>query len=223
VEPVADLTLIGYRLAIAEVSMSDERPAPPKLNLRHALLLALLPMACAVGVAPGVEADDSADEAGSSTGGNSIIPSLGGASGTANKPTTGGAVANAFGGTASTGGKAGSGSSGSAGAKAGAGGSGGAGGTSTGGATTGGTSGGGGTSAGGSGGGGAGCACPKPLTWTDNTVLNWSSGDCLDVSGAKYLYTGTKAQTYANAQCNPTKQEAWCTDSGNDYKFMLCK
>jgi hypothetical protein len=54
-------------------------------------------------------------------------------------------------------------------------------------------------------------------------VLNWSSGDCLDVAGTKYLYTGAKMQTYANAQCNPTKQEAWCTDSGNDYKFMACK
>ena len=97
--------------------------------------------------------------------------------------------------------------------------SGGSGGSNAGGSSTGGAS----AGSGGNGGGGSGCACPKTLTWADNTVLNWASGDCLDVSGTKYLYTGAKAQTYANGQCNPTKQEAWCTDSGNDYKFMACK
>jgi hypothetical protein len=44
----------------------------------------------------------------------------------------------------------------------------------------------------------------------------------MKVGDATYKYTGTKAQTYANIQCNPTMQEPWCTDSGNDYKFMVC-
>ena len=48
-------------------------------------------------------------------------------------------------------------------------------------------------------------------------------GDCLDVAGKLYLYTGMKAQTWANKDCNPTMQLAWCSDVGADYKFTLCK
>ena len=52
--------------------------------------------------------------------------------------------------------------------------------------------------------------------------MSWTTGDCVTTAGTTYEYTGTKAQTYANSQCNPGKQEAWCTDSGNDYKFLVC-
>ncbi len=202
--------------------------APSTLSVLRLLLLAGIPLACAVGVPP-----DTADEGGGDEGGSSSAGTLnvsGSVSMTmAGKGSNGGTTSGAFGGTASTAGKggtsaAGAGGSGGAGGAAGAalsshGGSGGAGGGTAG---SGGAGGGAGAGTGGSG-GGAGCACPKTLTWADNTVLSWSSGDCLDVAGTKYLYTGTKMQTYANAQCNPTKQEAWCTDSGNDYKFMACK
>jgi hypothetical protein len=57
----------------------------------------------------------------------------------------------------------------------------------------------------------------------DNTNLAIATGDCLDVNGAIYLYTGAKPQTWANKDCNPTMQAAWCSDVGADYKFMLCK
>jgi hypothetical protein len=196
-------------------------PAPLKLTRLLAFALALFPTACAIGVTAPIEDEGgSGNEAGNEAGGSAALAGAGGVPGSAGKPSSGGTAANPFGGTASTGGKAGSGSGGAGGtggsAKGGAGGSGGTGGV------TGGSGGMGGAGSGGTG-GGSGCACPKTLTWMDNTVLNWSSGDCLDVSGAKYQYIGTKAQTYANAQCNPTKQEAWCTDSGNDYKFMACK
>jgi hypothetical protein len=53
-------------------------------------------------------------------------------------------------------------------------------------------------------------------------VLSWATGDCLTTGGVTYLYIGMKAQTYANGQCNPAKQEPWCPDSSNDYKFMAC-
>lgn len=206
--------------------MKGSSRAPSPSRLLQLLLLAAVPLACAVGVPPDMEAADTSDDGGTSAGGSLNV------SGTTSMPTAGkaatGGTTGAFGGSASTGGKGGSsaaGSGGSGGSSAGAagtshGGSGGSGGTASGGS---GGAGGGSAGSGGSGGGGAGCACPKTLTWMDNTVLNWSSGDCLDVAGAKYLYTGAKMQTYANAQCNPTKQEAWCTDSGNDYKFMACK
>ena len=42
-----------------------------------------------------------------------------------------------------------------------------------------------------------------PKTWTDDTNLTFGPGDCLDVDGAIYLYTGTKAQTWANKRLQP--------------------
>jgi hypothetical protein len=189
------------------------------------LLLAGLPLACAVGVSPEFEDTGGTGNDGGSSAAGTLSVSGSSSGNVAGKPATGGTSSGAFGGTASSGGKGGSSAAGSG----GAGSTGGAGGGSAGGSAgaggkggAGGTAGAGGSSAG-AGGAGAGCACPKTLTWADNTVLNWSSGDCLDVAGTKYLYIGTRMQTYANAQCNPTKQETWCTDSGNDYKFMACK
>jgi hypothetical protein len=192
----------------------------------RALLLVVLPTACAVGVDPTFEdsGTDPEGTAGTSTaaggtpgtsGSGSVLPKAG------TTGTAGSAVANPFGGSASAG--TSSGGSSTAGTSAG-----GAGGASSAGSSSGGSAGAAGKGSGGSagagtGGSGSGCACPAPLTWKDNTVLAWKPGDCLDVSGAKYLYTGTKAQTYANGQCNPAKQEPWCADSGNDYKFMLCQ
>jgi hypothetical protein len=180
------------------------------------LLVAALPLACAEGVDPEIY-DDSSLEAGTAgmqmgTGGSTAgAPSTPPKAGTSS--TSAGTSSNPFGGSTSTGGKPSTagGSGGSAGSTAG-----------VGGASTGGAAGGSSGGAGGSGGSGSGCACTKTLTWTDNTVMNWVSGDCLSVGGKNYLYTGTKAQTYANAQCNPSMQEPWCTDMGNDYKFMAC-
>jgi hypothetical protein len=101
----------------------------------------------------------------------------------------------------------------------------GAGGTSAGGTSAGGTGAGGGaagSNSSGAGGGGSGCGCAKTVIWADNTNVSWVSGDCVSVSGKNYLYTGTKAQTYALGDCNPTAQKTWCTDMGTDYKFMAC-
>jgi hypothetical protein len=83
----------------------------------------------------------------------------------------------------------------------------------------------GGANAGGGGGGGGGggsCGCLATKMWTDGANISFTTNDCLTVGTATYKYVGTKAQTYANVQCNPSMQETWCTDSGNDYKFMLC-
>jgi hypothetical protein len=197
--------------------MLNGRPAFSR-HLPLFVLVAAVPLACAVGVDPEIY-DDSATtpEPGTagtltSTGGsNAGAPATPPKAGTSS--TNAGTSNNPFGGSSGTGGKPST-TGGSAGSTAG--------GVGVGGASTGGAAGGSSGGAAGSGGSGGGCACTKTLTWTDNTVLNWVSGDCLSVSGKNYVYTGTKAQTYANAQCNPGKQEAWCTDMGNDYKFMAC-
>jgi hypothetical protein len=204
----------------------SSRIAALKLTLSRAVLVAALPTACAVGVTqedPGGMTDP-VDTAGSSSGGKlgmsgstTALPK-GGMTGSA-----GSAVVSPFGGTASSGGKAGSSSGGTG--SGGAAGSGGKAGSSSGGTGSGGAAGGSTGGAGGSTGGTGtgGCACPTKKTWADNTTLAFGPGDCLDVAGAVYLYTGTKAQTWANKDCNPTMQAAWCSDVGADYKFMLCK
>jgi hypothetical protein len=168
---------------------------------------------------------DPVDTAGSSSGGTlgmagstTVLPKAG------STGSAGSAVVSPFGGTASSGGKAGSSSGGQG--SAGAGGSAGSAGKA--GSSSGGTGGAAGGSTGGTGGstggtGTGGCACPTKKTWADNTTLAFGPGDCLDVAGAVYLYTGAKAQTWANKDCNPTMQAAWCSDVGADYKFMLCK
>lgn len=201
--------------------MSFARPASIKLTLCRAFLLAALPTACAVGVEPDFEGDaGDADVAGSSAGGSlgssgstSVIPKAG----TTSTSNGGSGVANPFGGTSSSGGKAGSSSSGGS----SAGGSSSAGSASAGSAGSGGSSAGG--ASGGTGGGGSGCACPAPKAWADNSNLSFGPGDCVDVAGVLYLYTGAKAQTWANKDCNPTMQLAWCSDGNSDYKFMLCE
>lgn len=204
--------------------MSYARIAAVKLTLCRTLLIAALPTACAVGVTQEDKGDmsDSVDTGGSSSGGKvgtsgsaTVLPKAG------TTGSAGSAVVNPFGGTASSGGNAGN----SSGGQSSAGASGSAGKAGSG---SGGTGGAGGSSAGGSGGGTGGtgtggCACPTKKTWADNTNLSFGPGDCLDVGGAIYLYTGVKAQTWANKDCNPTMQLAWCSDVGADYKFMLCK
>jgi hypothetical protein len=165
-------------------------------------------IACAVGVDQRLEDGDEPNAAGgtlSNGGTRAASPQAGSASSGA------GLSSNPFGGTATSGGASTGGQSGASagGAKNGGGASGSAAGAGDSGADSGGSVNG-------------TCACPTPLTWMDNTVLSWAPGDCLSVGATTYLYTGTKAQTYANGQCNPGKQEAWCTDSGNDYKFMVC-
>lgn len=202
----------------------SSRFAALKLTLCRTLLIAALPTACAVGVTqedPG-DMSDQVNPGGSSSGGKlgtsgsaTVLPKAGTTS------SAGSAVVNPFGGTASGGGSAGSGSGGQSSAGA-------AGSAGKAGSGSGGTGGAAGSSAGGSGAGtgGAstgGCACPSKKTWADNTNLSFGPGDCVDVGGALYLYTGTKAQTWANKDCNPTMQLAWCSDVGADYKFMLCK
>jgi hypothetical protein len=196
---------------------------PSYSSLARLLCIAWLPLACAVGVSPEVEDNGAAPDGGGSSPGGAL--SIGGSApvGTAGKATTGGnTTSGAFGGSASAGGKAGSTGSGGAGGNAtGGAASGGAAASSGGGASAGSSSG--GAAGAGTGGSGAGCACPAPVTWMDDTVTSIKPGDCVDVAGAKYLYTGAKVQTWANKQCNPTKQEAWCPDSSNDYKFMACQ
>jgi hypothetical protein len=208
--------------------MSYRHLAQLKLTLCRALVIAALPTACAVGVEP--DFGDSTDPgdtggggAGVSSGGTLPLSgsTTGGQAPKAGSPSTNGGTSSPFGGSASTGGKGGSASGGGGGGGTGGSSTGGTAGSSrggTGGSSTGGT---GGSSAGGTGGGT--CACPKTLVWADNTNLSFVSGDCLDVAGKIYLYTGTKAQTWANKDCNPTMQLAWCTDVGADYKFALCK
>lgn len=197
-----------------------------KLDWCRALLLVALPTACAVGVDPSGEGDATPPDgmAGSAGTGTSSGGTIGTA-GTSALPkagttgTAGSAVVNPFGGTASAG--TSSGGSSSAGTS-----SGGAGGSSAG-SSHGGSAGaagkGSGGSAGAGGSGSGGCACPTKKTWVDNTNLTIAPNDCVDVAGAVYLYTGVKTQTWANKDCNPTMQAAWCSDVGADYKFMLCK
>lgn len=202
-------------------------------QLKHAwlrmLLVATVPLACAVGVKP--EFDDSTGDpsggagsagstamaghssggslpfAGSTSGGTAAKAGAAGTSGGASG--SGGASASPFGGTSSSGGKGGGGGGGAAGA---------AGGGAAGAAGASGAAG----AAGAAGAGTGTCACPKKLTWADNTNLSWGPGACLVVGSKTYLYTGMKAQTWANKDCNPTMQLAWCSDVGADYKFMAC-
>lgn len=195
--------------------MPNSRYAPLQLVLGPALLLTLMPSGCAVGVEPAFE-DEPTVHGGSANGGSAGKATAGGSgAGTPSPPSsagttsTSGSGANPFGGSAGSGGKGGAGSGGTSGSSAGSGGSS---------AGSGGTSG----SSAGSGGTSAGCACAKTLAWADNMNLSWASGDCVTTGGVTYLYTGTKAQTYANGDCNPAKQLAWCRDAGNDYKFMAC-
>lgn len=204
--------------------MSHRRARQLKLTLWHALLIAALPSACATEVQQ--EFDDNGDPSGpaSGSGGALVTSGSGGVvpmpkAGSSTGGNGGAGVSSPFGGSSGSGGKA----------SAGAGGTDGEGGTDSGGSGGNATGGSGGASAGsggasaGSGGGGSGpCGCMKTLAWADNTVLNWATGDCLTVADKTYKYVGTKAQTWANKDCNPTMQLAWCTDSGNDYKFMAC-
>lgn len=194
--------------------MPNRRYALFKLILGRAVLLGAMPTACAIGVEPDFGEVPLTQNGGS--GGALGGPGGSGAGAGAKAgatSTSGGSAANPFGGSASSGGKAGSSSGGGAGSSAG--GSSGAAGGGAGGAS-------GSSGSAGSGGGAGGCGCTKTLTWTDNTVMNWTTGDCVTTGGKTYLYVGTKAQTYANAQCNPAKQEPWCPDMDNDYKFMAC-
>lgn len=189
-------------------------------RLSRVLLPGALFLSCAQGVEP--DLDGTGEPNGESgSGGGMPEPTAGtgnGGSGTGQAgKANGGSGTNPFGGTSST---AGTGTAGedSGGTGGSAGGSG-----SMAGAGTGGSAGGtGGASGSGGSGGGDGCGCAKTLAWMDNTPMNWSTGDCLTTGGMTYRYTGTKAQTYANAQCKPGMQELWCADMGNDYKFMLC-
>jgi hypothetical protein len=228
VEPVADQSSVSYRLETAEVSMSRVHPHQLKLTLVRALLIAALPTACAVGVEPDMSDQGVTSDAGTSAGGtgsgglagaSTTLPKAGAAS-----TNGGGSVTNAFGGTASGGGKAGSSTGGSASAGGSKDGGSSAGGSSAGGSSGGGSGGSAGNSGGGAGtGGGTGsCACKQTHAWADNTNISWVTGDCLTVGSKTYLYTGMKMQTWANKDCNPGMQLVWCTDSGNDYKFMAC-
>jgi hypothetical protein len=197
--------------------MSNSRYALLKLVLGPALLFTLMPSGCAVGVAPEFEDEPRSDagtssQAGGGNGGGAGKPS--GASGSGTPSTAGttsasGSGANPFGGSAGSGGQAGQGGKGGS-----------ASGSTNGGAGSAGR--GGSAGAGGGGGTSGGCTCAKTLPWTDNTVMNWATGDCVTTGGVTYRYVGTKAQTYANGDCNPAMQEPWCSDSGNDYKFMAC-
>lgn len=205
--------------------MSFRRSRQVPLALRHALWFAAL-SACATGVQQDLVDDGSSSSGGNNTGGtlmaageagtSSVVPIAG--------STSKGGAGNPFGGSASTGGKSSAGSGGMAGqggASAGSGGaSAGSGGASAG--SGGASAGSGGASAGGGGGGSGSCGCGATKVWADNTNISFATNDCLTVGTATYKYVGTKAQTYANGQCNPSMQEPWCTDSGNDYKFMLC-
>jgi hypothetical protein len=203
--------------------MSDAGTSWLKQDFCRALLLVALPTACAVGVDPTFEGNGTdpgtAGTAGSSTGTGGTLGTSGSGSVLPKAGTTGtggSAVANPFGGSASAGTSAGGGSTA---------GTGGAGGASS--AGSGGSAGAAGRGSGGSAGAGGsgtgGCACPVKKVWMDNTNLSLVTNDCVDVAGALYLYTGAKPQTWANKDCNPTMQLAWCSDMGADYKFMLCK
>jgi hypothetical protein len=186
------------------------------LGLRHVLWLAAL-SACATGVQQDFVDDDNSSGGGQNTGGALMAPSEAGTSTTI--PTAGstgaGGAGNPFGGSAGSGGKASAGSGGMAGQGGASAGSGGAS------AGSGGASAGSGGASAGSG-GGTSCGCLATKVWTDNANISFTTNDCLTVGTATYKYVGTKAQTYANIQCNPSMQQTWCTDSGNDYKFMLC-
>jgi len=220
--------------------MSHARLAPLKLTLCCALLALALPSACATEVKPDFEdtgdTGQPADTAGTSAGGTPAttagtgmtLPQAG------TTPIGGSTVTNPFGGTSSSAGTAhggtssagtASGGTSSAGTASGGTSSGGKGGASgSGGSATGGKGGAGGSATGGSATGGSGtggCACPTKKTWVDNTNMNIVPGDCFDVAGAVYLYTGATTQNWANKDCNPAMQLAWCTGSG--YQFMLCK
>jgi hypothetical protein len=201
--------------------------APRAQRLWPALLIVALPTACAEGVTPDLEnAGEPGSTAGATAGGSSGESGSGsGLPQAGTTVTSAGSNASPFGGTSSSAGSAGT-SANTGGANTGGANTGGAntGGANTGGASAGGshTGGSAGASAAGSGGGGSSCACGKTVKWVDNTSISWVKGDCVDVDGKLYLYAGTLPQTYANGPCNPTMQAAWCTDSGNDYKFTLC-
>jgi hypothetical protein len=84
-------------------------------------------------------------------------------------------------------------------------------------------SGGTGGASGGSGGAGSGaCGCAKTVAWVDDTNISFTTGDCMTVGDVTYKYVGVRPQTWANRDCNPTAQLAWCSDVGADYKFMVC-
>lgn len=182
--------------------MSNSRSAAGKLWWRAVVFVAA-PTACAVATQPDVFDEEPRPSAGSAGaaghGGRSGTPA-GGSLGTSGK---GGSEA-----------KSGAGGAGGRLATGGKGGGAGAGGTPAGNA---------GSSGAGAGGNGPlTCACPKPLTWQDAASLSWTRGDCLEVDDQLYLYIGTKPQTFANPECKPTRQLAWCTDTTNDFKFMAC-
>jgi hypothetical protein len=202
-----------------------------RLGWCRALLVLVLPLGCATAVLPDLGEPSEAGVAGTSAEGGGSSGGMTGTSGTlpiaGTSVASGGTGTGAFGGTQSGGGRAGSGSGGAGGGGAGRGGAS-FGGTGFGGFSFGGTggrggAGAGGSATGGSGGGGSGCTCAKTVAWVNNANVSFGPGDCVTAAGKTYLYTGTKKQTYANGSCAPGMQMTWCTDTGNDYNFMLCQ
>jgi hypothetical protein len=222
--------------------MPHGRVSANKLRWCRALLLVTLPVGCATGVLP--ELDDTGTpstggnvaEGGSGSSSGSHSGGMPGTSGTlptaGTVSSSGGGGSSGSGGTNAGGGKAGSSSGGAtagSGGRGGGGGSGGRGGSTAGGSAAGGSAAGGsaagGSSGGASGGAGSGCTCGKTVAWVDDTNVSFVKGDCVTTGGKTYLYTGSKAQTFANGACNPAMQMTWCkasTEGGNDFNFMLC-
>jgi hypothetical protein len=208
--------------------LNEESMPANNLGWCRALLFIAVPVACATGVEPelddpGVPTAGTASEGGSESAGSGGMP---GSSGSL--PIAGTTVGNGGGGSSNGGGgKSGSGSGGTTAGSGGASGgssSGGRGGTgSSGSGGRGGSTAGGSGGSGGSGGGGSGCTCAKTVDWVASGNVSFNNGDCVKSSGKTYLYTGTKMQTYMNGSCTPGAQMTWCTDSGNDFKFMLCE
>jgi hypothetical protein len=231
VEPVAGVVLVSYQIGGNLIAMSNGRSPVHNLSWFRALLLAGLPVACATGVEPDIQAGigiaGTSAEGGTDIGGGGSETA--GTNSIAGTTSDGGKGAMTSGGTTSTAGKAGSGSGGAA-AGSGAGGKGGSGGATGGGGGSAGRGGSGGGSSGGSGGSGGsagGCGCTKTIPWVDNMSINppappLVTGECVTVMTQTFLYTGAKDQAYLNGDCNPTGQEPWCTGTGNDYKFMAC-
>jgi hypothetical protein len=225
--------------------MSDGRSPTFRLKWLHVLLVVALPAACATGTEPdlatgdalgaaGTTAEAGTDSGGSSasTAGNTSIAGT-----TVNEAGKGSSSGGSGGGTSdggkssgggATGGKGGAGSTSGAGGKGDAGSTSGGAGSTSGGAGRGGAGGSGGTAAGGSGGSGGSatgpCACTKKThTWADNVNLvgALASGDCFDVDGDTFVYTGTaSANFYQNKDCKPGDQLSWCPGGG--YQFMAC-
>lgn len=181
---------------VQQASYGNVTPMAQSRALRAGwLVIALVPLACAVAIEPELKDDGAAPRAGTSSAGTTSVGSTSAMGGTSVSAGTSSGGTSSSAGKPSTGGSSSAGSG--AGGKGGTGGKGGAGGSGgTAGATT---------------GGGSSTGCGGLKTWKGgDSTLQIAQGEVIQWMGKRYKATTTIA--YPNMECAPDDPVDWCAN-----------